>query len=759
MKAFRRFLLVATFAAVGIGLAGYVVVSTELPASTVKQPPDVGLSICTPDESPTQARMDELRGLSVATQRHGGASVTAASKKTTAGETLAPQATAQNVGFVAIRAEGQIAADRTLPSGSFKAPIALAMASSGPELVLSQPVDSVALADDPPPLHLPSPAPIGPEVIEPPPPQPQAEALPAIPSHARENVVRGAASSPASAAPSRRPVVKADGQGNGKLNIRIQNSDLREVLDLISEQGHLNILAGKEVQGKVSATLEGVDIESALDAILKSTGYTMRRQGKFIFVGTPDEFNNMEQALDRVGTRVFRPNYVTATELKTLLAPLLTERIGMVSVSSAAEAGIAANDSTVGGDKYAGGDVVLVRDYQAVLSQMDQVVTEVDIRPLEVSIEAMILSVKLNDINKFGIDFTALQNNLKVGYGTPPTSLAGMTFDQTGLKFGYFDGNVGSFVNALESVGDTDVIAKPRLMVLNKHRAEILIGDKKGYVSTTVTETSSTQTVDFLETGVQLRLRPFVSRDGIIRMEVHPELSDGDVKIAGNFTLPNKTVTEVTTNIMVRDGCTVVIGGLMKDQKTSTVQALPLLGSIPYAGVLFRNTTETTDRQELIVLITPRIVYEPATCKEAQHEQCLFERRQDVFTEQMMPIGRRSVGRRYMRMAQEAWEKNDRDTALRFAEMAVHFDPQNNDAIQLRSEIFQGTPAAATANGFPSSARLGGMGGANSPEVADWMLDDLNRAGPKPTVVAPLHPFDPGQPGTKTDILRPRQMP
>ena len=103
-------------------------------------------------------------------------------------------------------------------------------------------------------------------------------------------------------------------------------------------------------------------------------------------------------------------------------------------------------------------------------------------------------------------------------------------------------------------------------MVLNKHRAEILIGEELGYVSTTITETSSSQSVEFLELGAQLRLRPFISTDGLIRMEVHPELSDGSVEAKSGFTLPNKEVTQVTTNIMVRDGCTVVIGGLMREQ-------------------------------------------------------------------------------------------------------------------------------------------------------------------------------------------------
>jgi type IV pilus assembly protein PilQ len=147
---------------------------------------------------------------------------------------------------------------------------------------------------------------------------------------------------------SNRPIVESAPEGDGKLSIRLLNSDLREVLDMLSEQGGLNILAGKEVQGKVTANLNGVDLQAALDAILKSSGYTSRRQGKFVFVGSPEEFNTMEQAMDRVGARVYRPNYVTATELKTLITPLMTEKTGVVSVSSTPEPGIAASDSGAG---------------------------------------------------------------------------------------------------------------------------------------------------------------------------------------------------------------------------------------------------------------------------------------------------------------------------------------------------------------------------------------------------------------------------
>jgi type IV pilus assembly protein PilQ len=566
------------------------------------------------------------------------------------------------------------------------------------------------------------------------------------------------------------PNSSIDGEGDGKLRIHIYDEDIRKVLDLLSEQGNLNILASKNVEGKVSATLNGVDVQGALSAILKSTGYVAHREGNFIFVGTPEDFNNLEQAMDRVGTRTYRPNYVTSAELKALITPLLTEKIGVLSVSTPAEAGIALNDSGAGGDKFPGNEVLVVRDYEAVLCQIDQMVAEVDVRPMQVSIEAMILSVKLDDTDKFGVNFQLLRQNpdIKFGLGSPSTSLsdaaepAGFPLNG-GLKFGFLDGTLGAFLDALEQIGDTNVIANPRLMVLNKQRAEFQIGEKLGYISQTITETTSTQSVEFLDTGTQLRIRPFITSDGVIRMEVHPELSDGEVTVEPNgVTLPNKRLTEVTTNIMVRDGCTVVIGGLIHEQLTNTTSQVPVLGNLPLVGFAFRQTTEETLREEVLVLITPRIVYEPGTCQEGQRGACEFLRRQSTYADKMSPFGKRSIARRYYRLADSAYAAGDMHKALWFAEMAVQFDPLNRAALELRSDIWLNKPyrphpssaeyndlVTPPPNGEPMGNPLEGEA------MPDWLLNDLEGAPPP----APMHPLDPGVPGHHRDLVRPRMLP
>lgn len=575
------------------------------------------------------------------------------------------------------------------------------------------------------------------------PSQPVAEAVPAPPPVGDSDAAAGRANATVS------------GEGDGKLRIHIYDEDIRKVLDLLGEQGNLNILASKNVEGKVSATLNGVDVDSALAAILKSTGFVSRREGSFIFVGTPEDFMNIEQGMDRVATRIYRPNYITSAELQLLIKPLLTDKIGVVSVSSPAEAGIATNDSNAGGNKFSGDEVVVVRDFQAVLTQIDQLVAEVDVRPLLVSIEAMILSVKLSDEDQFGVNFQLLRQNpnIKFGLGSPPASLSATDFPlDGGLKFGFLDSNLGAFIEALESVGDTNVIANPRLTVLNKQRAEIQIGEKKGYINQTVTETSSSQSVEFLDIGTQLRLRPFISSDGLIRMEVHPELSDGDVKVENDFTLPNKTLTQVTTNVMVRDGCTVIIGGLIKEQLTSTTSQVPLLGSLPLVGFAFRQTNEKTERHEVLVLITPRIVYEPGTCREGAKGACEFLRRQATYADKMSPFGKRSIARRYFRLAVKEYALGNREKALRFAEMSVQFNPVDRAALELRSDIWLGKPyrdPAVAACPQPANP-LEGDG------MAAWLIDDLEKSPPAPVI--PLHPLDRGLPGRHTNLAKPNVL-
>ena len=558
-------------------------------------------------------------------------------------------------------------------------------------------------------------------------------------------------------------------EGDGHLAINARDVDVRVLLEQLAEQAGLNILAGASVTGTISLNMQHVGVEEALDAILKATGFTARYDGNFVYIGTTADFATMERAQDSIGTRVYRPNYISAKDLSLVLTPLLTPQTGKISVTSPAGIGIAVDNTAAGGDSMSQQDAVVVQDFHSVLTQIDMVIKDLDRRPAQVSIEAMIVSVILNDMNSFGVDFQVLrdQQHVRFGWGTPRQAPLGgggnvdpitgaaigqFPFDTGGLKFAFLDDSLGVFINALETVGDANVIASPKLLCLNKQKAEILIGQKLGYISTTVTQNFSTQNVEFLDVGAQLRLRPFISSDGMIRLEVHPELSEGQVVVNGGFTLPNKTLTEVTTNVMCPDGCTVILGGLMRENLRSNSTQVPLLGSLPGVGPLFRNKTENVERTEILILLTPRIVYDADNAAEGALYQADAKNMEAAKFHRMSPLGKAHLARDYNDRARAAAARGNRVLALRNARLAVHYDPLNRDAVRTLHELGsqEGDPvpqglAVQTVIGEDGQPVLDG-------ELPPWMLDELGREAMPPQ---PDHPRELGVPGRSFDAARP----
>ena len=575
------------------------------------------------------------------------------------------------------------------------------------------------------------------------------------------------------------PVPTVTAEGDGRLTIHSRDDDVRTLLEQLGEQAGLNILASESVTGTISVNLRDVGVDEALSVVLKATGYVSRREGNVVYIGTTADFAALEKSLDRITTRVYRPNYLNAKELSNLLTPLLTPGVGKLSVTSPAASGIATDNTQAGGDHLAQQDAVVIQDYEQVLAEIDQVFKELDRRPSQVSIEAVIVSVRLDDENSFGVDFQLLRDkqNVRFGWGNPginPLNGTGainpanggrvgeFQFDTGGLKFAFLDDSLGVFINALETVGDANIIASPKLLCLNKQKAEILIGQRLGYISTTVTQTFSTQNVEFLDVGTQLRLRPFISSDGLIRMEVHPELSTGEVLVEGGFTLPNKTLTEVTTNVMCPDGCTVIIGGLMREELATNSTQVPFFGSLPVAGPLFRNKTESVARTEILVLLTPRIVYDADIASEGEKYRADMNNTEATKFHRMNPVGKAHMARDYLVRAEKAVANGNRVLAQRYARLAVHYDPVNREAVRLYTSLNGGaTPPPLVGQGLGATVVVGedeeipqAIDGGPVPE---WMLNELGEDGnplpPQPPL--PIHPREPGVPGQSVDIQRP----
>lgn len=519
-----------------------------------------------------------------------------------------------------------------------------------------------------------------------------------------EEVADPAASKPSDAA-------SADVQydaASETVEIHVSDADLLDVLRMLSVQSQKNIVASREVRGTVTCNLFDVTIEEALDAILRSNGFVAREEGNFVYVYTQAELDALEEQNRQQETRVFRLYHISAVMASEMIKPSLSAGV-TPSFSLENEAGIGSSRDDAGGYTYSSGDMLVIRDYPERLDQVQQILQEIDQRPEQVLIEATILSTKLNENNQFGVDFNVVggvdfseftSNNGQItggnlgAAGDPGSEVYGAGTGNSftnpiagGLKLGFVSNEISAFVSALEGITDTSVLANPKVLALNKQRGEVLVGREDGYITTTLTETSATQSVEFLSTGTRLIFRPFISRDGFIRLEIHPEDSTGGLNASN---LPFKTTTEVTSNVMVKDGHTIVIGGLFRESASTNRSQVPVLGNIPLLGALFRRQADNTQREEIIILLTPHIVKDHGKYAQMSEEELKRAEKLRVGVRKgMMPTGRERMAQVYYERAIHEMSKDDpnRGRARYYLNAATNLNPTFSEAIELKERI------------------------------------------------------------------------
>jgi type II secretory pathway component GspD/PulD (secretin) len=264
-----------------------------------------------------------------------------------------------------------------------------------------------------------------------------------------------------------------------------------------------------------------------------------------------------------------------------------------------------------------------------------------------------------------------------------------------GLRVGVSSGDVAAFITALESVTDTTILANPKILAVNKQLGQVYIGTKIGYIDqTTQTQTSTTQSVKFLDTGTKLSFRPYIGNDGYIRMDIHPKDSSGTLKAND---IPDEFSAELATNVMVKDGQTVVIGGLFRDVVVTSRSQIPLLGDLPLIGALFRSTNDQTQRQEVIVLLTPHIVDEPEETNSDVRADDVRRKRFGA-RDELQWIGRARLAEDRYAMAAKYYIEGDNESAMRELDIVLELRPTYLEAIRLKEKIIHETDPAADQN-------------------------------------------------------------
>jgi type IV pilus assembly protein PilQ len=475
---------------------------------------------------------------------------------------------------------------------------------------------------------------------------------------------------------------------------------IRDALAFLSLKYDKNIVPSPRVDGTLAFTsLFNVSFDEAMKAIL-GDNFRYEQDGNLIKVYTREEYKILKEDKERMITKVFTLYYISAAEAIRLVAPVLSG-VGSIQGSSPASTVLPTGQSisagSGGGDAMALNDMVVIRDYPEKIAEAEALIKQVDVCPKQVLVEATILSALLDEDTKFGIDWSTLSGVAITSIASIGTSgdggaeTRGFASLGTGaalpsLNVGVSKDNFTAIITALDSITDVTIMANPKILAINKQLGQVYIGNKLGYrEGSTATPSGVVEgEVKFLETGTKLSFRPYIGDDGYIRMDIQPKDSTGTVdELSG---VPTETSVELATNIIVKDGETVVIGGLFRDEVSTTRKQVPLLGDLPLIGFLFRGTSDLTQRQEVIVLLTPHIVKDPRETGGREVAEDVSRKREGARKE-LQIIDRRRLAEDCYAKAARYYMEGALDSAMKEINSALEFRPTYLEALRLKERI------------------------------------------------------------------------
>lgn len=373
-----------------------------------------------------------------------------------------------------------------------------------------------------------------------------------------------------------------DAGASGRITLNLQDVPLADVMNMLSREERANIVVSGALEGRVSVNLYQVTLEEAVRAIAGAAGQEVEfHDGTYYILSA--ERAGKSQAGTFTTLRSFKIQYSNPNDIEAIVKPYLSP-YGRVSVFK---------DRTM----------LVVQDKPSYVDQIETLLSELDREPRQIMIQAKILQVSLTDEEKFGIDWKRFFTS-KDGKGS--FGVRGRDFITSGLFFTLANSDVEVRLDTLKNRNRISTLSSPKLLALEDREAAVIIGDRTGYKVTTTINLVTNETIEFLESGVILRVKPSVDRFGRVRLQVHPEVSKASVD--QNTGIPSLNTSEVTTEMLVDSGQTVFIAGLITNEDSAGRNGVPVLGDIPLIGNLFTNKSKLDNNKETIVLISPEIV-------------------------------------------------------------------------------------------------------------------------------------------------------
>lgn len=453
-------------------------------------------------------------------------------------------------------------------------------------------------------------------------------------------------------------------ESSATITLDAKNMDVVEVLNIIREKAGFNLSISPQTKGRITLFLKDIPASEALDVVLLSNNLAAEKNENVIYVMTGKEYqarygkkyaderkvkifnaknakvsrlkevfaqmasgvgkiiadepsgtivvidvpekiafmNSVFKEIDRpLKSENFELSYLTVEDAEKKITPMLTANAGSLKIDAASNR-------------------IIVNDYPETINKIRDTVKAFDVKPRQVLIDSKIIEIKPSKKFYSGINWDAwlnkyfrLQGNFampssggtdKVGFGTIGIA------EPAGVK------QYTNIMEFLETFGDARILSSPRILVLNNQEAKILVGTKDVYITSSTSAVGesavTTQSVNFVDVGVKLHVTPTINKEGYITLKIKPEISSSQretIKTDDRLTeIPIVTTSEAETTVMVKDGVSIIIGGLRKITRSKERKGVPFLSRIPILGLLFGSSKDEWSKNELVILITPNIV-------------------------------------------------------------------------------------------------------------------------------------------------------
>jgi len=428
-------------------------------------------------------------------------------------------------------------------------------------------------------------------------------------------------------------LTQGPGYSGEKLSLNFQNIEVRSLLQVIADFTNFNIVTSDTVTGALTLRLKDVPWDQALQIIMDAKGLGMRKSGTVLWIAPKDEIDARTkrdyeaaleiQKLEPLRTQGFQLNYAKAADI---LQQITTSSGGGAGGGTGASTRFLSSRGSAISEPRT--NQLFVTDTPTKLEEMKALLATLDVPVRQVMIEARIVEARDTFGKSLGVKFGGAAIGHNRAFGTSQSSIPGVTTTSTvtaansnfvnlpasisgintvgQVAFSVFNSSMTRFLSlelsALEAEGDGKIISNPRLVTADQNKALIEQGTEYPY---SVTAPNGATTISFKKAVLKLEVTPQITPEGdiILDLDVNKD-SRGETTTQG-VAIDTK---HIKTQVLVENGGTVVIGGIFEMEETNQVNKVPLFGDLPVLGHLFRNTTKASNKREMLVFITPKML-------------------------------------------------------------------------------------------------------------------------------------------------------